>query len=463
MRRIFGFLSRSAIMILSLLGCQTDDLSRVHTIADLDSRAVLHFSIFSDNKGESPWSSVEFARMTSWIGSSNSSFVVGLGDHLKNRWENSFVPWIQSDSWWRSHTYLNVADGENEYYSLSHKQSDYGSGAPILNLVDLDANAQIVRPNPSEYYAQIPVGDFTVHLIQLHFSDQPRVDSLAFPESSRVWLMDTLDGIDKGERDLIIAAAHSRAGSWDMVLSENRRIRLLDKADLVLSATTHRYQSWVPEGYVSGSAVCVNTGAVNFPGTMTPNGYVDIHVLKSGDIVGQYIDLTLPGRRLQRGRFAWIKPKDRPMRHIDLRSATQGDNMDEHVAALPDSLARETVTMGLVDLLRKKTGASLAFVDVRTGLARGPVTREDAWSVFGRNKNFRVLRVPASRIDTVLARYKLPPLTTLSDTVRIGLTQSRATSIIGFTGLTHASLEPQAADKPGLRQVDLLLEWLRNR
>ena len=84
-----------------------------------------------------------------------------------------------------------------------------------------------------------------------------------------------------------------------MILSSERREKLLGKADLVLSATTHRYQSWVPEGFEGSAAVCVNTGAVNFPGTMTPNGYVEIHVLKSGDVVGQYIDLTQVERRLQ--------------------------------------------------------------------------------------------------------------------------------------------------------------------
>ena len=48
-------------------------------------------------------------------------------------------------------------------------------------------------------------------------------------------------------------------------------------------------------------------------------------------------------------------------------------------------------------------------------------------------------------IATVLSRYKQPPLTAIGDTVRIATTQSRATSIIGFAGLTYAALEPQAA------------------
>ncbi len=274
--------------------------------------------------------------------------------------------------------------------------------------------------------------------------------------------MDTLDGIEKGSRDHIVIAAHSRAGSWDMVLSPDRRRRLLAKADLVLSATTHRYQSWVPEAYVDGSAVCVNTGAVNFPGTMTPNGYVEIHVLKSGSIVGQYMDLTRSTRDLQRGRFAWIKPIDGPMRHIDLRPAGPDENMDAQVAALRDSITREVIDAGLVQLLKEKTGAELVSVGVRTELARGPVTREDAWRVFGTNKNFRVVRVPADRIGVVFSRLKQTPFPVATDPVRVATTQSTATRIIGQAGLTSEALEPLRADENSLRQVDLLLDWLKS-
>jgi hypothetical protein len=353
MRKAYRISTCLVVLSLGLVNdCQADDLAGLRSIADLDRQSVLHFAIFSDNKGESPRSSVEFARMAAWVRASNGAFVIGLGDHLKHSWENSLIPWIQSDPWWQDHTYLNVADGENEYYSPTHKQSDYGAGAPILDLVHLDAHAEVVRPNPSEYYAKIPAGEFTVHLIQLHFSDQPKVDSLAFPESSRAWLTETLDGIDKGARDLLVVAAHSRGGSWDMVLSSERRKRLLGKADLILSATTHHYQSWVPEGFERSSAVCVNTGAVNFPGDMVPNGYVEIHVLESRAIVGQYMDLTQTERRLQRDRFAWIKPKDSPMRHIDLRPEAPGENMDKQVATMPDSLGPDEVTRGLTDLLK---------------------------------------------------------------------------------------------------------------
>ena len=150
----------AALSFILFGGSSAEDLAGVGDIRDLDKSSVLHYAIFSDNKGESPASSVEFARMVDWVRAGNSAFVVGLGDHLKYGWENSFIPWIQSDAWWRDHTFLNVADGENQFSGAAHSQSDYGAGSTILDLVRLDAHAEIDRPNPSEYYAKIlsPLG-----------------------------------------------------------------------------------------------------------------------------------------------------------------------------------------------------------------------------------------------------------------------------------------------------------------
>lgn len=245
-------------------------MPEVTSIEDLDRLSVVHFAIMSDHKGDSPRNSVEFARMVAWVEAGGAAFAVGLGDHVEYGWENSFIPWIAANSWWREHLYLNVADGENEYYSSTHGEGDYGEGAPVLNLVDLDANAEVVRPNGVEYYARIAAGEYTVHLIQLHYPDELANPAAAFPESSREWMIRTVEGIDKGERDLIVVAAHSRGGSWDRMLSPERRRLLLGKVDLVLSATTHHFEAWVQEGFEDGPAVCVNTGAVNYPGHLTP-------------------------------------------------------------------------------------------------------------------------------------------------------------------------------------------------
>ena len=449
-------------MILQSAGFAEEGLPGVESIADLDRLASLHFAIMSDNKGDSPFSSVEFARMTAWIKEGNPAFMIGLGDHVKYRWENTFIPWLQSDPWWREHFYPNVADGENEYYSPTHSQSDYGEGAPILDLVALEAHASVIRPNKSEYYAQISVGDYTVHLIQMHFSDQPMDAAVAFPESSQVWMMATLKDIEKREKDLIIVAAHSRVGSWDMVLSPERRQFLLNKTDLVLSATTHRFEVWVPEGFEGGDAVCINTGAVNYPGPMTPNGYVEIHLIESIGLVGQYIDLTQTGRRLQRGRFAWIKPKDGQMRHLSLRPPAV-DETNEPIANLNEPLEATQIEQGLSQLIKEKTGVDFALVGTRNGLDKGPVTREAAWQVFGKNTNIRVVRIPIAKVLPVLGLLQKKEIASQGAAIRVAAPHPTMTGIITVAGITHEAFEPQALDDKGLRQVDLLIEWLTAR
>ena len=437
-------------------------LPGIESIADLDRLADLHFVIMSDNKGDSPLSSVEFARMTAWMKEGNPAFVIGLGDHVKYRWENTFIPWLQSEPWWREHFYPNVADGENEYYSPTHRQSDYGEGAPILDLVDLEAHASVIRPNRSEYYAQIPVDDYTVHLIQMHFSDQPADPAVGFPESSRAWMMKTLKDIEKGDKDLIIVAAHSRSGAWDMALSPERRQFLLDKTDLVLSATTHRFEAWVPEGFEDGDAVCINTGAVNYPGPMTPNGYVEIHLIESVGVVGQYIDLTQTGRRLQHGRFAWIKPKDGPMRYLNLRSPTT-DEADEPIANLSEPLEATQIEGALSQLIKEKTGVNFALVGTRQGLEKGPVTREAAWRVFGKNTNIRIVRIPMAKVLPVLGLLQETEIESQGAAIRVAAPHPTMTGIITVSGSTHEALEPQGLDDKGLRQVDLLIEWLTSQ
>ena len=437
-------------------------LPGVASITDLDRLAALHFALMSDHKGDSPLSSVEFARMNAWIKEGNPAFVVGLGDHVKHRFENTFIPWLRSEPWWREHFYPNVADGENEYYSPTHRQSDYGQGAPILDLVALEAHARVTRPNSSEYYAQIPIHDYTIHLIQMHFSDQPMDDAVAFPESSRSWMMNTLEGIEKGGRDLIIVAAHSRTGVWDTLLSPERRKSLLNKADLVLSATTHRFEAWVPEGFEEGDAVCVNTGAVNYPGPMATNGYVEIHLIESMGTVGQYIDLTQTDRRLQRGRFAWIKPKAGPMRYLDLRPAA-ADETDEPLAHLSEPLEATEIEEALSHLIREKTGVNFALVGTRKGLDKGPVTREAAWRVFGKNINIRIVQIPMAKVLPVLGFLRKTENSSSGPVFRLAAPHPTMTGIMTVAGITHEAIEPQAVDEKGLRQVDLLIEWLSSQ
>lgn len=446
-------------LILQITHAHSPGPQGIKSITDLDRLSELHFTIMSDNKGDSPHSSVEFARMNAWMKQGNPAFVIGLGDHLKYRFENTFIPWLQADPWWREHFYPNVADGENEYYSPNHRQSDYGKGAPILNLVALDAHANVTRPNSAEYYARIPVGNYTVHLIQMHFSDQPADVTVAFPERSRKWMIETLKGIQKGGKDLIIVAAHSRTGEWDTILSPERRQLLLNKADLVLSATTHKFKAWVPDGFEAGDAVCVNTGAVNYPGPMATNGYVEIHLIESIGIIGQYIDLTHTARRLQRGQFAWIKPKDGPMRYLNLRPSTD-DETDTPIVNLNEPIEAIQIESALSQLIKQKTGVDFALVGTRRGLDKGPVTRKAAWRVFGKNANIRVVRIPIAKVLPLLGLLQKTQTASQGAALRVAAPHPTMTGILTVGGITHEAIEPQAIDDKGIRQVDLLIEWL---
>ena|GEM_PF-3131305 len=462
----FGCLAGWALLLTaSYSPASGQGLPWVATIRDLDRRAGLHFAIMSDNKGDSPLSSVECARMAAWVEEGRAAFVIGMGDHLKNGWENSFIPWIQGDRWWRTHFYPNVADGENEYYSPTHRQSDYGGGAPILSLVDLRANAEVVvRENGCEYYAKVRHKGYTVHLIQMHFSDSPKDPNVAFPEESRAWLTRTLTSIEKGEKDLIVVGAHSIKGYWDDELNPEQRRTLLHRADLVLSGTTHNFRVWVPEGFEDGSAVCVNTGAVNYPGYMSTEGYVEVHVLEpGGEIVGQYVDLTQTERRLQWGRFAWVKPRGGRMRLADLRPMEKGEDMAEVVGALKDSVSAGDLSRGLSALLKAKTGADAAQVGARVGLPAGPVTREAAWRVFQKNRNLMVVRVPRAQADSVTARLRLGPVASKGDFIRVAVPHPTVPEILAWAGLTHRAIEPQGIRDYGLREVDLLVAWLNGR
>jgi len=313
MKPIFDKFLLVSILILIVAGCskirrfEGGGLSGVRTIEDLDKKAVFSFAIMSDHKGDSPKSSKRFANMVRWIRESNDRFVIGLGDHVKRGRENSFLEFLKEDGWWHRNFYPNVADGENEFYGES--QADWGAGAPILDEVDLSERPNVVvRDNGCEYYAKIRIKGYTVHLIQLHYPDQPKVDSLAFRQDSKQYLVDLLRSIDKGPKDIIIAAAHSRTGFWIDQLSDEQRRVVMDKCDLLLSGTTHRWKRKIVPGYEDSGPLIVNTGSVTHAGRGCPYGYVEVHVIENPlRLVVQYIDADRPEREMQHGEYAFIK------------------------------------------------------------------------------------------------------------------------------------------------------------
>ena len=285
-----------------------DDVVRgVSTIEDLDLVAVFSFAVMSDNKGDSPSSSPRFAHMAAWMEQSGDRFVIGLGDHVKKGMKNSFLPFIRENTWWHENFYPCVADGENEYYGRG--QDDWGAGGAIFREIGLAGRPTVtIRENGCEYYARIQADGFTIHLIQLHFPDEPAKSSIAFPKESRRWLAATLQSIHKGPKDIVIACAHSRYGFWNTVLSNKQRKTVMEKCDLVFSATTHYWERIVVRGYEHDGALLLNTGSITFPRN-SPYGYVEVHVLENPlRLVAQYIDADREKRLLRDyGEYAYVK------------------------------------------------------------------------------------------------------------------------------------------------------------
>lgn len=286
-------------------GREATDLAETRTIEDLDRLAVFSFAIISDNKGDSPKNRSEFTKMVKWVEESGGKFVIGLGDHVQKGVENSFLPFLKENKWWHDNFYANVADGENEYYGKG--QWDWGAGRKILEVVDLRSRGGVhLRPNGAEYYARISVKDYNVHLIQLSYPDEPANPLLAFRPDSRRFLAETIEGITKGEKDIIVACAHSRFGSWTPLLSEEHQKLVMGKADLILSATTHYFMRIPVQGYEERGALCINTGSITHPRFFSPPGYVQVHVLQNPlRLVVQYI--RADGEKRLLSRFAWVK------------------------------------------------------------------------------------------------------------------------------------------------------------
>ena len=287
-----------------------DPEATTRLLETLDADAVFTFAVMSDHKGLSPLDSPRFERMVKWVEDSNDRFVIGVGDHLKKGLANSFIGYLETDRWWRNHFYPNVADGANEYFGDG--QGDWGAGAPMLPLFGTDKlpNVQI-RENGCEYYAVIPAEGYTVHLIQLHFPDTPKNDKLSFRTETKEYLVETLHSIEKGPRDIVIAAAHSVSGFWINQLSLDQHKIVLEKCDLLLSATTHRWERKILAEHPDDAPLMINTGSVCFPDDDSPGsraGYVQIHVIESPlRLVASYVDVDQTQPAIPGPKYSFTK------------------------------------------------------------------------------------------------------------------------------------------------------------
>ena len=287
-------------------------LSAQMTIEKLDNIASFSFSIMSDNKGYSV-ENEHMYKCDKWIREAGDSFILGLGDHVKDNRPNPFLDLLKNDSLWHNHFYPNVADGENEFWG--EEQADWGAGAPILDYVNLYSRTNVkVRENKCEYYALEEHEGIKVHIIQLHYSDSPDDPLFALNESTRKYLMNTLDSINKTDNDIIVVLAHT--GPWVNQLSEERKTKLLSKADIILGATTHRYERYyLSDKNIDTGAIAFNTGAV---GNSRDNGFLQIHVLKNPTrMIIQYQRTKNDSRELQKPKFAYEKIINGKIRKID--------------------------------------------------------------------------------------------------------------------------------------------------
>ena len=320
------FFSITILLTSNNLYSQSENLSSIN---ELDKKALFSFTIMSDNKGDEV-KKKPFKRMVDWMIESDKKFVIGLGDHVKKKKtpkktkkKNKFLDFLIENDWWKHNFYPNIADGENEFYG--NGQGDWGAGYPLLNHVNMSKRKNtVIRENKCEYYSKIEVeNDYIVHLIQLHYSDTPDNEIEAFNQSTRDYLVETISSIDKRkDKDIIIVAAHSKDGIWiDKLNKKNRKI-VMEKADLLLSATTHIFNIFDIEGYYSYAeekenelrktnrtgALCINTGAITHANGFCPNGYVEVHVLASPfRLVVQYINAEEKKRQLQPDGYSVVK------------------------------------------------------------------------------------------------------------------------------------------------------------
>jgi len=279
----------------------------VNTLYDLEETEAFSFSVISDNHGSSPIDNIEMAKMSKWVYNSKDAFVLGVGDHLQKNKDNDFLTFLICNEWWKNNFYPTIADAENDYFGSG--QSDWGSGGQLLNLIGLNRRNNVqMNPNGAEYYAQMKVDDITVHYIVLHFPDNPGDIKIAFPESSKQFLINTLNHINKTENDIIIVSAHSMYGSWIDCLSPAQQHIVNRKCDLLLAGTTHYFERRTPEGLENSGPLMLSAGSVNKARWGSVNGFLQVHVMRNPlSLVVQYVNTDDSENKLQVSPYSYVK------------------------------------------------------------------------------------------------------------------------------------------------------------
>jgi len=168
-----------------------------------------------------------------------------------------------------------------------------------------------------------------VHLIQLHYPDTPADDKVSFRADTKKYMVDTLNGIKKGDKDIVITAAHSRLGFFYNQLNSKERKVLVDKCDLVLSATTHVFMRMRTSDYKINEPLLVNTGSITHARGFCPNGYIQVHVLENPlSLVVQYQNAKKEKREFASSYYAWIKKIGGEVIATDFKKALPKNDVD---------------------------------------------------------------------------------------------------------------------------------------
>lgn len=443
------------VIFMLIVGCYKKiDLKHgkiryVKSITDLDNMSEFKFAIFSDNKGDSNENSKIFFRMKKWIKKTDDKFVIGLGDHLKKGWNNSFLKLIKEDIWWNENFYPNIADGENQYYGKG--QGDWGAGGKLLDILNMSVSADVnIRKNGCEYYLKRKIGDFTIHLIQLHFSDEPKDTKKAFKKDSKDFMFKTLQSIQKSQYDIVIVGSHSRKGFWDDELDKEQFAMLMKKADLVLSATTHFFKRKVIKGHENDGPLFLNTGSITYPYLYSPFGYIQVNILKYPNaLVLQYMNAGNTKRELQPNGYAFIKIINGKIIDANLRKLRIDEDINRIVATLNDSLSKESLNKIATKIYEKTAKTTKSHVEVFSSLKAGNIRYKELWNVFPYNNEICRLKMDKQTF------YNISKETIKGDSINIAISKFSAKYLIRKYEIPKKNLL-----ETGKEEIELLDEYL---
>ena len=442
---------RITVIVLTLILSQitySKPFKDITSMAHLDSISIFSFAIMSDNKGDA-LNKKEFERMDKWVKQTNVEFVIGLGDHVKRSWKNQFVDLLKEDIWWRTHFFPVIADGENEFYGKS--QADRSKGKEFFELTNIRERESIkLTEEGSEYYFKKVIKGYTLHFIALYYPDSPSNDSIAFPESSREYLINTLNSIEKSDKDIVIAAAHSRTGYWLNDLSKEQLDIVLDKVDLVLSATTHIFQVFNTFG---GEKVplAINTGAITHPFLFCPGGYVQVNLVEDPTaLVVQYINAEKKNRKLQNTYYSAVKKINDAVISADFKEMNKKDDPYRIVAETAKEFSKENLQVLLQNYSMEKFKTDTAIINNFSGLKKGEINFIEYLSVFPYNNKIVTMTLNPAQYDSVFS-VKAP-----KDEIKIAIDAYYAGRYAKYLGIDDDKI-----DKTDFNEIKLLKKAIK--